>query len=49
MADSPTPEAALRLITCGGSFDRSLDSYRDNVVVFARLASSPTDLTRPAG
>ena len=27
--------AELRLITCGGSFDRSRRSYRDNVVVFA--------------
>lgn len=27
--------AELRLITCGGQFDRSARSYRDNVVVFA--------------
>ncbi|MEU6698415.1 class F sortase [Pseudonocardia sp. NPDC046786] len=27
--------AGLRLITCGGAFDRSADSYTDNVVVFA--------------
>ena len=26
----------LRLITCGGDFDRAAHSYRDNVVVFAR-------------
>jgi hypothetical protein len=32
----PTPDAQLRLITCGGRFDRSLRSYTDNVVVFAR-------------
>ncbi len=32
------PDAELRLITCGGVFDRSLGSYRSNVVVFARLA-----------
>ncbi|WP_285507437.1 class F sortase [Actinokineospora sp. NBRC 105648] len=31
----PVPGAALRLITCGGSFDRRRSSYRDNVVVFA--------------
>lgn len=31
----PVPGAALRLITCGGAFDRSVGSYRDNVVVFA--------------
>lgn len=29
--------AGLRLITCGGTFDRSADSYTDNVVVFADL------------
>jgi sortase (surface protein transpeptidase) len=28
------PEAALRLITCGGSFDRSIGHYRDNVIAF---------------
>ncbi|WP_241832795.1 class F sortase [Amycolatopsis sp. CB00013] len=27
----------LRLITCGGSFDRAARSYRDNVIVFAQL------------
>jgi LPXTG-site transpeptidase (sortase) family protein len=31
----PTPDAELRLITCGGEFDRSLLSYRDNIVVYA--------------
>jgi hypothetical protein len=30
---------ALRLITCGGSFDRSTGHYRNNVIVFARLIS----------
>ena len=34
----PVPDAELRLITCGGVFDRSLGSYLSNVVVFARLA-----------
>ena len=34
----PVPEAALRLITCAGDFDRARGSYRDNLVVFARLA-----------
>jgi hypothetical protein len=29
--------AGLRLITCGGSFDRAARSYRDNIVVFAAL------------
>jgi sortase (surface protein transpeptidase) len=36
----PSPEPLLRLITCGGTFDRSRRSYRDNVVVTARLASA---------
>lgn len=26
----------LRLVTCGGDFDRAAHSYRDNIVVFAR-------------
>ena len=41
-AEFPTEEvygdldhAGLRLITCGGAFDRTADSYTDNVVVFA--------------
>jgi len=31
----PTPGPELRLVTCGGVFDRLRNSYRDNVVVFA--------------
>jgi hypothetical protein len=31
----PTPDRQLRLITCGGTFDRRLRSYRDNLVVYA--------------
>lgn len=31
----PVPGVALRLITCGGSFDRIARSYRSNVVVYA--------------
>lgn len=31
----PTPDPQLRLITCGGDFDRSRRSYYDNVVVYA--------------
>ena len=31
----PTTGAELRLITCGGTFDRSRRSYEDNVVVYA--------------
>ena len=33
-----TPDAELRLITCGGAFDRVAGSYEENVVVLARLA-----------
>jgi sortase (surface protein transpeptidase) len=31
----PTPDRQLRLITCGGVFDKSLRSYKDNLVVYA--------------
>jgi len=31
----PTPDAELRLITCGGAFDYSLRSYLSNTVVYA--------------
>jgi hypothetical protein len=36
----PVPLAGLRLITCIGAFDRARGSYRDNLVVFARLAGA---------
>jgi sortase (surface protein transpeptidase) len=36
---NPAGQPVLRLITCGGSFDRSTGHYRDNVIVYARLAS----------
>ena len=32
-----TSDAALRLITCGGPFDRTTGHYLDNVIVTARL------------
>ncbi|MBP0450852.1 class F sortase [Kitasatospora sp. RG8] len=35
-----TPDAQLRLITCGGTYDRKRKDYLDNVVVFAHLESS---------
>lgn len=44
-ADFPTDEvygrvdyAALRLVTCGGAFDRDNGGYQENVVVFATLS-----------
>jgi len=33
----PTPDAALRLISCGGSFDHASGHYRDNYIAFAHL------------
>jgi sortase (surface protein transpeptidase) len=33
----PVPGPELRLITCGGTFDRHAGSYRDNVVVYATV------------
>jgi hypothetical protein len=32
---APTLQPSLQLITCGGSFDRSLGHYRDNIIVTA--------------
>ncbi|MCK2217469.1 class F sortase [Actinomadura sp. ATCC 31491] len=29
----------LRLVTCGGTFDRQAHSYRDNTIVYAHLAA----------
>lgn len=34
--------AGLRLITCGGAFDRQARSYKDNIVVFAELTGTHT-------
>ncbi|MEV7399148.1 class F sortase [Streptomyces sp. NPDC091267] len=34
-----TPDAQLRLITCGGNYDKKVRDYEDNVVVFAHLDS----------
>jgi sortase (surface protein transpeptidase) len=31
----PAPGAELRLVTCGGAFDRARGSYRDNIIVYA--------------
>jgi hypothetical protein len=33
----PTDGPELRVITCGGSFDRSRGSYRDNIVLYATM------------
>jgi hypothetical protein len=34
-----TLQPSLRLVTCGGAFDREAGSYRDNVIVYADPAS----------
>jgi hypothetical protein len=46
----PTDAPELRVITCGGVFDRSASSYVSNIVVFAKLIgpSSPTSPTNSA-
>jgi hypothetical protein len=33
-----TPGPELRLITCGGTYDRRAGSHRDNIIVFASIA-----------
>jgi hypothetical protein len=35
-----TDRAALRLITCGGTFDPTVRSYEDNIVAYGSLVSS---------
>jgi hypothetical protein len=35
----PLDHAGLRLVTCGGAFDRTRRSYRDNLIVYAALTS----------
>ena len=35
----PTLNRELRLITCGGEFDYAARSYRDNIVIYATLAT----------
>ncbi|MFJ9417650.1 class F sortase [Streptomyces sp. NPDC101227] len=35
-----TPDAQLRVITCGGAYNRAAKDYESNVVVFAHLAAT---------
>lgn len=37
----PTEAPVLRLVTCGGSFDRQARSYDENVIVFAEQLTAP--------
>ena len=32
--------ASLRLVTCGGAFDKTIGHYKDNLIVYAKLISS---------
>ncbi|MEQ4714905.1 class F sortase [Nonomuraea sp. B19D2] len=36
----PQENAQLHLITCGGSYDRTIGHYNDNVIVYATMTSS---------
>ncbi len=38
----PTESSTLRLVTCGGRFDRSTGHYVDNLIVYAELLAQPT-------
>jgi sortase family protein len=35
----PTDGPTLRLVTCGGAFDRAVGHYRDNIIVYAVAAT----------
>jgi sortase (surface protein transpeptidase) len=37
----PTPDAELRLITCGGAFDAATGHYLSNIVVYATVPHGP--------
>ncbi len=45
----PVPDAQLRLITCGGTFDEATGHYLSNVVVFAILQPGHRHGTRRPG
>ncbi len=38
----PTVGSTIRLVTCGGKFDRSTGHYVDNLIVYADLVPQPT-------
>jgi sortase (surface protein transpeptidase) len=44
----PSDEAGLRLVTCGGEFDRTAHSYLNNIIVFAHLVPATRQTTTPA-
>ena len=39
MVYGATPQATLRLVTCGGRFDAATGNYLDNIVVYGNLVS----------
>jgi sortase (surface protein transpeptidase) len=43
----PSDQAGLRLVTCGGEFDRAARSYLNNIIVFARLVPARQETTTP--
>jgi len=43
----PTAEPTLRLITCGGTYDKSAFSYRSNFIVYAEHVSNSAPNTYP--
>lgn len=45
----PTDASELRVITCGGSFDRSAGSYHSNTVVYAKLVTPEAGASQPNG
>jgi hypothetical protein len=44
----PVAHAALRLITCGGSFDSATGHYTDNLIVYASLYRPAPKAPKPA-
>jgi sortase (surface protein transpeptidase) len=43
-----TPETTLRLVTCGGKFDRKTGHYEDNTIAYAELLSFTPSPYRPS-
>jgi Sortase domain len=44
----PVPDAELRLITCGGTFDNATRSYLSNIVVYGTEVSSMPSMPMPS-
>jgi sortase (surface protein transpeptidase) len=37
-----TTDAEVRLVTCGGTFDKATHSYRNDIIVYAALVANPS-------